>query len=134
MVGNVKPTVASGAFGAEKCRSCKMERFFVLKCTCGGVKKPFGKDPILMNRRDELHGCCRHFPKFHKFEKSGADEIVLCTPTRKKVSHAGVVSEESSEDLSGTVDTLESDGWFEETEEMEIELPTENLMQFFIDV
>ena len=42
----------------------------------------------------------------HKLEKSGADELELCTPTSKKVSHAGVASEESSKNLGGTVDTL----------------------------
>ena len=93
----------------------------------------FGKDPILMNKRNELHGSCRHNPIFHNFIKSGADELVLCTPISEKVSHAGVASEDSSnESLGRTVDTLESDGLFDEQDENE--WPAENLMQFLIDV
>ena len=99
---------------------------------CGGAQKLFGKDPILMNKRNELHGSCRHFPIFHDFVKSGADELVLCTPTSEKVSHAGVASEDSNESLGRTVDALESDGLFDEQDENE--WPVENLMQVLIDV
>ena len=86
-----------------------------------------------MNKRNETHGCCRHHPRFHTFIKSGADELVQqhCTLISEKVSHSGIVSErESSENSRATVDTLQSDGLFDDTDDEE-EGPIENLMEMF---
>ena len=54
-----------------------------------------------------------------------------CTPISEKVSHSGVVSErESSENSRGTVDALQSDGLFDDTDDEEAG-PIENLTEMF---
>ena len=127
-----QPIGANKTFGTERCRLCKAEKHFILKYIYGGIRNLFGKKPILMNKRNEIHGCCRHHPRFHNFVKSGADELVqCCTPISEKVSHSGVVSErESSENSRGTVDALQSDGLFDDTDDEEAG-PIENLTEIF---
>ena len=130
-LAKINPIGANKTFGTERCRLCKAEKHFILKYIYGGIRNLFGKKPILMNKRNEIHGCCRHHPRFHNFVKSGADELVqFCTPISKKASHAGAVSErESSESSSGTVDTLQTNGSFDDTDEEAG--PIENSMETF---
>ena len=65
-----------------------------------------------MNIRDEIHGACRHKPKFHRFIKDhGTDEgLFYCMPVNKRVrpslnsmstSSTEMVSTDGSAELPG---------------------------------
>ena len=58
-----------------KCRLCTMERLFILK---------LGKTKKLINRRDELYGCCKQNPKLHRFNTDDppGEKVTANTPVR----------------------------------------------------
>ena len=111
--GNPISTVKT--FGRRCCKLCARERLEILKFEA--------KEPGLMiNKRDEVHGACRHKPRFHRFEpattiastdESSKDERVNRPDSTKSAS--------STSSLSSNDETIFTYG------ELELTQPSEEM-------
>ena len=52
------------SFGTRDCKLCAKERYAIIKSTRENPK-------LAINKCNEVHGACRHKPRFHRFDHSG---------------------------------------------------------------
>ena len=50
-------------FGTKSCKLCAKERYEILKLTRNNPR-------MAINKCNEVHGACRHKPRFHRFDQS----------------------------------------------------------------
>jgi len=66
-------------FGTRACKLCSKERYAIIKLTRGTPR-------LAINKCNEVHGACRHRPRFHRFDHSENANSSTDESTRTKES------------------------------------------------
>ena len=87
-------------FGALHCSLCMKER-------CQIVKEKFTKNNKLINSCNEIHGACRHEPRFHRFKISSSSVDESCEDKRVRTPSKNKKGKKKRRD---STDSVESTG------------------------
>jgi hypothetical protein len=92
-------------FGTRGCKLCAKERYAIIKLTRENPK-------LAINKCNEVHGACRHLPRFHRFDHSEKSNASTDESERTKGSHRP-----SSTTSAGSMDSDDSLGSFNDRRE-----------------
>ncbi len=93
-------------FGTRKCKLCAKERYEILKLTRNNPR-------MAINKCNEVHGACRHKPRFHRFDQpqianTSTDESMQDERVTRPSSTTSVGSSGSELSISSFSDRRES--------------------------
>jgi hypothetical protein len=73
------PLTAVKSFGRNSCKLCNRERMAIVKACHKDAKG-------LINSRSELHGACRHIPRFHRLSIKALPPVLMSAKSSKNLT------------------------------------------------